>query len=205
MFDLCTKQWLRPRHHLCNYQKRYICKQRSFLICTSSYANIAILNIIWKTHISILSNKISKYSGILNRLEPYLTLYIMRMLYCSVVNSHLLYGILVYGYVWCHRLKKIQKHIIRLTTVIKYNAHTEPLFKALDILKLKDTLNLNTLKFYYRHQHDNLPAYFYSFQIKRKDLIKTIIHAIVIKSKSIAQQHLILIKESEYISLKWST
>ena len=46
-----------------------------------------------------------------------------------------------------------------------FNAHTEPLFKALDLLKLKDMLNLSSLKLYYRYLHDNLPAYFYSFQI----------------------------------------
>ena len=65
----------------------------------------------------------------------------------------------------CYRLEKIQKSIIRIITVSKYNAHTEPLFKAFDLLKLKDMLNLSTLKFYYRYLHDNLPAYFYSFQI----------------------------------------
>ena len=121
-------------------------------------------NVTWKPHISILSNKISKYSGILNRLKHYLPLHIMRMLYCTLVNSHLLYGILVWGYE-CHRLEKIQKRIIRIITVSKYNAHTEPLFKALDRLKLKDMLNLSSLKFYFRYLHDNLPAYFYSFQI----------------------------------------
>ena len=88
----------------------------------------------------------------------------MRMLYCSLVNSHLLYGILVWGYE-CHRLEKIQKRIIRIIAVSKYNAHTEPLFKALDLLKLKDMLNLSSLKFSYRYLHGNLPTYFYSFQI----------------------------------------
>ena len=44
-------------------------------------------------------------------------------------------------------------------------AHTEPLFKALDLLKIHDMLDLSTLKFYYRYVHDNLPAYFYSFRI----------------------------------------
>ena len=119
-------------------------------------------NAIWKPHISISSNKISKYSGILNRLKHYLPLHIW-MLYCSLVNSHLLYGILVWGYE-CHRLEKIQKRIIRIITVSKYNAHTEPLFKALDHLKLKDMLNISTLKFCYRYLHNNLPAYSFSFQ-----------------------------------------
>ena len=86
------------------------------------------------------------------------------MLYCSLVNSYLLYGILVWGYE-CHRLEKIQKRIIRIITVGKYNAHTQPLFKTLDLLKLKYMLNLSTLKFYYRYLHYILPAYFYSFQI----------------------------------------
>ena len=114
-------------------------------------------NVSWKPHISILSNKISKYSGIPNRLKHYLPLHIMRMLYCSLVNSHLLYRILVWGYE-CYRLEKILKRIIRIFTVSKYNAHTEPLLKALDLLKLKYMLNLSTLKFYYRYLHDNLPA-----------------------------------------------
>ena len=52
-----------------------------------------------------------------------------------------------------------------MITVSKYNPHTETLFKALDLFRLKYMLNLSTLKFYYRYIHNNLPAYFYSFQI----------------------------------------
>ena len=129
----------------------------------------------------------------------------MRMLYCSLVNSHLLYGIWVWGYE-CHRLEKIQKRIIRIITVSKYNAHTEPLFKALDLLKLKDMLNLSSLKFYYRYLHDNLPAYFYSFQITTQGSHH---HYNTHHSDQIhveqGQGHFMLIKESEYISLTWST
>ena len=55
--------------------------------------------------------------------------------------------------------------MIRIIIVSKYNAHTEPLFKGLDLLKIQDMLDLSTLKFCYRYIHDNLPAYFYSFRI----------------------------------------
>ena len=65
----------------------------------------------------------------------------------------------------CHRLEKIQKRMIRIITVSKYNAHTELLFKALDLLKIQVMLDLSNLKFYYRYVHDNLPAYFYSIRI----------------------------------------
>ena len=86
------------------------------------------------------------------------------MLYCSMVNSHLNYGILVWGY-QCYRLEKIQKRIIRTITVSKYNAHTEPLFKLLGLLKIQDMLDLSSLKFYYKYRRDNLPAFFYTFQL----------------------------------------
>ena len=84
------------------------------------------------------------------------------MLYCSLINSHLCYGILIWGYE-CHRFENIQ------TLFSKYNAHTEPLFKALDLLTIQDMLDLSTLKFYYRYVHDNLPAYFCSFRIETQE------------------------------------
>ena len=53
---------------------------------------------------------------------------------------------------------------------------------------------------------DVIDAYFYSFEItKHKVLITTTIHAIAIKFMSTAHGYFMLIKESEYTSLKWST
>ena len=69
-------------------------------------------------------------------LKHYLPPYILRMLYFSMVNAHLNYGILVWGFVPT-RLIKIQKSTIRTITCSKYNAYIEPLFKILDILRLK--------------------------------------------------------------------
>jgi len=44
----------------------------------------------------------------------------------------------------------------------KYNAHTNPLFKKLGILKLDDLCALHDLKFCYKFGNDQLPAYFSS-------------------------------------------
>ena len=87
----------------------------------------------------------SKYDGISNRLKNYPPLYILRTLYFSMVGPALNYGLLTWGYA-CSRLTKIQKIIIRTITCSKYDAHTEPLLKALYILKIEDTLKLNVLK-----------------------------------------------------------
>ena len=35
-------------------------------------------------------------------------------------------------------------------TASKYNAHTEPLFKQLDIMKVEDSFELQCLKVYYK-------------------------------------------------------
>ena len=134
----------------------------------SEFQNLGVIideNLSWKSHTNILLNKMSKYAGILNKLKKYLPLYVMRSLYFSMVGSALNYGLLTWGFT-CSRLTKIQKRIIRTITWSKYNAHTEPLLKALDILKIEDTLKLNTLKFYYKYTHGTLPSYFYTYNIE---------------------------------------
>ena len=118
----------------------------------------------WKAHTDKLATKLSKYSGILNKLNNYLPPYILRTLYCSLVQSHLNYAILTWGYS-CNRLEKLQKRLIRMITRSKYNAHTEPLLKQLELLKLSDLLELSALKFYFKYLHGSLPRFFYSFNI----------------------------------------
>ena len=101
----------------------------------------------WKCHTDMISNKLSKYTGILNKLKHYPPPYIPRVLYFSIVNAHLNYGILiVWGFV-PNRLIKMHKSTIRTITWSKYNAHTEPIFKIADILRLGELLDINALKF----------------------------------------------------------
>ena len=45
----------------------------------------------------------------------------------------------------------------------KYNAHTEPLLKQLNILKLEDSFSLHCLKLYYKFITSSLPKYFTNF------------------------------------------
>ena len=120
--------------------------------------------ISWKPHIDSVSNKIAKYAGILNKLKNYLPVHVLRTLYFSMIHSNLNYGILIWGFT-CQRLIKLQKKVVRIISCSKYNAHTEPILKALDIISLDDMLNLNALKFYYKYINNILPPYFYSFNI----------------------------------------
>ena len=54
---------------------------------------------------------------------------------------------------------------MRNITNSKYNAHTEPIYKSLRLLKLNDLLRIKILKFYYMYSNNKLPEYFSGFQI----------------------------------------
>ena len=69
------------------------------------------------------------------------------------------YEILTWGFN-ADRILKIQKEAVRSITLSKYNAHTEPIFKTLKILKIKAIFKYQTLKLCYKLLNDNLPVYF---------------------------------------------
>ena len=53
-----------------------------------------------------------------------------------------------------------RKKVKRLICSEKFNAHTDQLFKKLNILKVKDIFRLRAIKFYFRYIQDQLPLYF---------------------------------------------
>ena len=117
----------------------------------------------WKPHIDSLSNKLAKYAGVLNRLKRFLPAHILRTLYFSMVQSRMMYCLLTWGFYY-YRLEKLQKRFVRIVSSSKYNAHSEPLFKALDILKIEHLFSQSCLKFVYKFNKRELPKYFLSFQ-----------------------------------------
>ena len=55
-----------------------------------------------------------------------------------------------------------------MITKSDYLAHTDPLFKNLELLKLIDMYNLASLKFLYKKKNGMLPQYFYDWQEEAK-------------------------------------
>ena len=105
-----------------------------------------------------ISNKCSKTIGVLNKLKYVLPQTVKLILYKSLILPHLNYGIMTWGYK-CDRINKLQKKAIRIVSLSKYNAHTEPIFKRLYLLKVADILKIQELKLYYRCMHNTLPQY----------------------------------------------
>ena len=120
-------------------------------------------HMFWKPHIDIIANKLMKFSGILNKLKKLLPSYILHTLYFSMVQSRLTYGILARGFEY-QCFVKLQKWFIRIISLSTYNAHTEPLFKNLEILTIKNIFDLNYLKFVYNYKKGEFPKHFLSFR-----------------------------------------
>ena len=148
----------------------------------------------WNSHIDKISCKVSRCIGMICKLKHFLPLHILKTLYTSLILPYFHYGILAWG-MFSSRLFKFQKKAVRTVTNSKYNAHTDPLFKSLNLIKIDDIYILNILKFYFKHCHNLLPAFFQGFLFKqRSDL-----HNYDTRTKSKLNINKTKTKQSEYL------
>ena len=115
-------------------------------------------HISWKPHVQKIANKISRTIGILRRLKNILPTPVLLTLYNTLILPHFHYGLLNWGFSM-GRLQLLQKRSVRVISSSKYNAHTDPLFKKLRLIKLADLFTLNVLKMYYKFKHACLPSH----------------------------------------------
>ena len=116
----------------------------------------------WKNHINMVTNKIAKVSGILNRLKHIFPQNVLLSLYHTLIISQINYGMLLWGSD-IRSGEKYQKKAIRNITNSHILAHTEPLLKDLGLLKVGDIFKLRLLKFYYKLMNNELPSYFVTY------------------------------------------
>ena len=100
----------------------------------------------WNWYTQKTANKIPCTFRVINRLKGYLPISAMKLMYDSLILSHLQFGITNCGFEW-GRISKLQKRALRIMTNSKYNAHTEPLFKQLHLLKVNGIFDVQCLKF----------------------------------------------------------
>ena len=76
------------------------------------------------------------------------------------IFSYISYGNLVWLFTYDNNpdiLEKLQRKCMRIINFKSFQAHTNPLFKNLKILKLKDVFQLELLKFVFDYKNKNLP------------------------------------------------
>ena len=132
-------------------------------ICEFNFLGTTIQDTLnWAPHTDRIANKISRTLGVMNKLKHFLPTYTLRTMYNSLILPHLNFSILSWG-LHSGRLPKLQKRAVRIITVNKYNAHTEPILNYLGLLKVNDIFTLQCLKFYFKCTHERVPTTFASF------------------------------------------
>ena len=113
----------------------------------------------WKSHTQKVASKIAIVAGTISRLKRFLPSDILKTIYNALIQPHLNFSILLWGK-HTKRISKLQKWALRAITCSKYNAHTDPLFKKLNLLKVEDIYKITAIKFYYKFKNGLLPTSF---------------------------------------------
>ncbi len=98
---------------------------------------------------------------------------VLRSLYFSLFHSHLSYGLSIWGMSnngYLSKLIVLQKRIIRSITCSDFQAHTSPIFKNLNILKVKDLFSYKIASLMWDFDHNTLPDSL-ALQFTRGDVI----------------------------------
>jgi len=93
----------------------------------------------------------------------FLPLNTLKTLYYSLFHCHLVYALEIWSCVPHSLLQPLitkQKAAICIISNSHYNAHTEPLFKALSILPLTDLITLSNLKLFHKFTMGLTPSAF---------------------------------------------
>ena len=114
-------------------------------------------NMTWSDHLWFLSNKINSICGMLNNMKYLLPKHTIKTIYHSLIGSHLSYGLLLWGKKSV-QLMNLQKKAVRIISRSHYLAHTEPIFKQENILKITDSYKMDCLKIFYKYKTNNLPS-----------------------------------------------
>ena len=109
----------------------------------------------------------------LARSRDYLSINELKSIYHAVFSSHLNYASQIWGLSdtnYTDKIFKIQKNAVRIMTRARFNAHSSPIFKTLEILKIQDQITL--LNFFFVHDSLNgkLPKSFANTFLKLSDV-----------------------------------
>jgi hypothetical protein len=120
-------------------------------------------NLNFKFHLKTIVSKISQALFAIKQAKNHLTAPAMLTLYYALIHCHLIYGINIWGCAAQSVLKTEaikQKQAIRIISNAKYNSHTEPIFKMLEILPLSNLIEFQKIDFMQKFINKNLPSAF---------------------------------------------
>ena len=153
----------KPKNSDCNTEFSLTIGSDSIdLVCETKFLGMIIdENLSWAKHAKSIINKNSSGIYMINLVRNILPSKQKCMLYMSLVNSNLIYGLLLWGPMTqasdVKTLLKQQKKSIRAIENVASNAHTSKLFSKYQIFNIYELIELEICKFMYRYVHKTLP------------------------------------------------
>ena len=131
----------------------------------------------WEYHCSQLINKLTRGNAMLSKARHFVPEDKLLSIYYAIFSSHMIFGCQTWGLnSSTSHFKKIitlQKRAMRIMTFSQFNAHTEPLFKKLGILKIKYQISLFNCLFIHDQTRNILPKCFKNYFTPCIDLHNT--------------------------------
>ena len=103
-------------------------------------------NLTFETHTKELNQKLVKYTGIFNKIRHFLPVSCQKITYNAFISSRRNYGSEIYVRTSKRHIQPLAVTQNKLSRILQFKARTTPLkclYKAFDVLKLKDLHYLN--------------------------------------------------------------
>ena len=118
----------------------------------------------WFSHIQHLSHQLARLSGIFYRLRNYVKKETLCMVYHSLVNSRIRYGITVWGtanqtHLECLRVRL--NKVLRIILSCGIETPINKMYSTLQFLKIDDIYEFELYKFMHQLHYGKLPEVFY--------------------------------------------
>ena len=149
----------------CKIEERFTLKLNGFTIFESKklrYLGVILDNkLSWKYHIHELSKKLSRATGVINRLkENSVPTKALLSVYFAIFQSHLNFGLSVWGQaheMYLQKIRSIQNKVLRKITNVEYDTHISEIYKQANVLKLNDLFNTKIMSLMWDFDHNILP------------------------------------------------
>ena len=108
-----------------------------------------------------LCKKLSRANGIISKLRYNEPVDICKRVYYAIFFSHLINGCNLWSLTPRNkdisRIERLQKKCVRIMTFAPFNAHTNPIFQELELIKVQDVIKSQQLKLVYDFHMNCLP------------------------------------------------
>ena len=129
--------------------------------------------LLFKHHVNYVKGKVARGLGILYKTKRFLKTNSLLQLYNSFIYPYLNYCITVWGNTWetyLLPLIKVQKRAMRVIKGAERYDHTDPIYKELSVLKIREIYVYSLQIMLYKFHHNLLPIVFKKFFTTNSDI-----------------------------------